>query len=776
MPLQLTRRKLLKWTAAGTAVGAVATSVVGRALGLDQPVKRALAQATTPGPEESWIPSVCLQCPGGCGIKVRVVDGRAVKIVGNPDHPGSRGRLCPKGQSGLQVLYDPDRIKYPLKRVGARGEDQWQRITWDEAIAEVAGRLQDLRGQGLSHTVAVVGGRWQGPIENLWKQFLNAYGSPNFVKRGATCSQSAKFGVKFTQGIEDHMARDWKSANYVLLFGYSMLESSRPLTWLLGTYGEMRRGRPLRAKVVAIDPHRSVTAAKADEWIAIRPGTDAALALAMAHVIIKEDLYDKDFVNNHTFGFAPFRDLVLRDYSPEQAEAITGVPAATIARIAREFATTRPASADAGDKGTSGQSNGTYTRMAIHSLNALVGAIDTPGGILVQQKIGLGKWPEVVQDDVAKAGLKQTRMDLAKTPAWPFGGNVYPQFFDSVAKQEPYPINAMFVYYTNPLFVQPDTARVHKAYEKIPFIVDFSPFMSESARFADLILPDHTYLERYEYAPIAQGPGIAVMGLRRPVVKPLYDTMATPDFVIRLGQAMGGGIAASFPWRDAAELVDELVAADAQVAGALKTRGVAVGGAYKFRNYEKTLPTPSKKFEFYSQTLKQQFEKLNLTDADLDRIGITARGDTVYLPHYEPIRYAGGPAAEYPLVLNTFKTAMRPEGRGANQPFLVEHWGLAAGVRWQSWVELHPDTAARLGIATGDPVWVESRIGRVQTHAVVTGGTVPEVVHMPAGLGHKGYGRWASQTGANPNDIIELDYDYLTGQVAWFTRVKVYKA
>lgn len=767
-----TRRRLLQ----ATAVGAAGASVVGRRLGLDQPFRQALVEAAAPPPEETWVPSVCLQCPGACGIRVRVVDGRAVKIEGNPAHLGSGGRLCPKGQSGLQVLYDPDRIKQPLRRAGARGEDRWEPISWDAALAEVAQRLQDLRGQGLSHTVAVVGGRFQGPVEELWKRFLNAYGSPNFVKRGATCSQAAKLGVRLTQGIDDHMARDWKNANFVLLFGYSALEASRPLTWLLGSYGEMRRGRPLRARIVAVDPRRSVTAAKADEWIPIRPGTDAALALAMAHVIIREDLYDKAFVENHTFGFEQYRDLVLREYSPGAAEAITGVPADTIVRVAREFATTRPSSCDGGDRGTSGMSNGTYTRMAIHSLNALVGAIDAPGGILVQQKAKLGKWPEYETDDVAKAGVKQPRMDLAKTRTWPFGGNVYPQFFDSAAKQEPYPVNLMFVYYTNPLFVQPDPARVMKAYEQIPFIVDFSPFMSESARHADLILPDNTYLERYEHTGIGQGPGVAVTGLRRPVVRQLYDTMSTPDWIIRLGRAMGGSIAAAFPWDSVAEVVDQLVSANPKVAADLAATGASVGEPYTFGNYEQVLKTPSQKFEFYSQALKQQFEKLEIGEADLERMGITARGDTVYLPHYEPIHISGGPAAEYPLVLSTFKTATRPEGRGANQPFLAESWGLAAGVRWDSWVELHRETAAQLGISHGDAVYVESRLGRVRTRAVVTNGTVPGVVHMPHGLGHKGYGRYAAGMGANPNEIIELDYDYLTGQVAWLTRVRVSKA
>src|SRR4030043_351596 len=345
--------------------------------------------------EGEWIPyeeylstGVCLQCPRGCGLRIRSVMHWPVKLEGIKDYPMNKGRLCPKGQSGLQVLYDPDRIRHPLKRKGKRGEENWEKISWDDAIRLVTQRLKTLRQKGTPHHLMVLGGRYRGHMYELMARFMEAYGSPNLFGNSARGSEGILKGHFFTMGIRDFLAIHWEEVNYVLSFGARLFEASRPSLRNLWGYGYLRRGRPgIRGKLVQIEPRFSVTASKADQWIPILPGTDGALALGIAHWIIKENQTDEGFVDRYTFGFEDWKDasgkghtgfktLVLKEYSPKQVSSLTGVPEETIVQIAQEFSSHRPSIAISG-RGVGMQTNGTYSQMAIDSLNALVGSIDS---------------------------------------------------------------------------------------------------------------------------------------------------------------------------------------------------------------------------------------------------------------------------------------------------------------------------------------------------------------------------------------------------------------
>ena len=554
----ITRRTFLKVSAATGA---------GTVLATQMPVRNGTSQEKGEKPsEERWIPSVCLQCPAGCGILVRVVDGRAVKIEGNPGHPINLGRLCPKGHIGLQILYDPDRIKGPMRRIGVRGEGKWERVSWDEALDTVAKRLRELKAKGEPHRLVFMSGRNRGQMGDLIGRFCEAFGTPNNVGHSSICADGSPQAHYLTQGWKWYAGYDWDNTNYLLCFGGGFIEAWRPTTRLLRAFGHMRRERPIRAKIVQVEPRFSVTAAKADEWIPINPGTDGALALGIAHVIVKEGLYDPTFVAERTFGFEDrvdektgkkhlgFKTLVLEQYPPKRVAEITGVPEATIVRLAREFANTPPAIA-AGERGASMQTNGVYNRMAIHALNALVGSLEVPGGVIVQHGPPLTKWPDLVEDEISKAGGKQPRIDYAGTKKYPMAGKVYQDMPEMILGEGPYPVDTIMLYYTNPIFSTPDLRRWEKAIEKVPFIVSFSPFLDETSAHADLILPDHTYVERWHDDVIYPSLGYPVISLRQPVVKPLFDTRSTGDVLIALAKRVGGSVGQSFPWRDYEELI-----------------------------------------------------------------------------------------------------------------------------------------------------------------------------------------------------------------------------
>ncbi len=266
-----------------------------------------------------------------------------------------------------------------------------------------------------------------------------------------------------------------------------------------------------------------MTAAKADEWIPVNPGTEGALALGIAHMMVKEGLYDSGFVRDHTFGFEHWRDsqgkehrgfrtVLIEDYEPSVVSQTTGVPVESIIRLAREFAANKPSLAI-------GRRSGVYDQFAIHSLNALAGNLEVPGGVLRPRKIPLGELPPIQIDQVAEKGLTMPRIDGAGMAQYPLAHDVPHSFSKALEGGKPYSLNTLFLYYTNPLFSSPNAG--FKEIESVPFIVSFSPFMDETTQLADLILPDHCYLERWQDDPIHLNNGFPLLGIRQPVIKPL---------------------------------------------------------------------------------------------------------------------------------------------------------------------------------------------------------------------------------------------------------------
>ena len=783
---KFSRRDFLKLVGAGTTAAGLAE------LGRRAPIFSALIPTDQPAIPlgERTAVSICRLCAGGCGLSARVVDGCVIKLDGNPFHPNNQGRLCPKGQAGLQVLYDPDRIKGPMRRVEDRG---WQQISWDEALGEIANALQTLRKSGHPERLAFLHDGKRGPTSDLIARFCQAFGTPNDVRSPRHSADGMGLAHLLSQGWNDHAAYDWENTNYLLCFGGAFLEAWQPLVRQLRAYSRLRRGRPnVRAKIVQIESRASVTATKADEWLPINPGTEGALALGIAHIIVHDELYDEAFVAEHTFGFEDwtdeagqahmgFRTLVMRDdYVPERVAEVTGVAAQTIERIAREVAAIRPAVA-AGD--VSGYSNSLYSQWAIHGLNALVGSIDVPGGVMRQMEPPLASWPEPALDEVAAQALSQPRVDGAGTDAFPLAESV-----PHALPHARYPIEVLFLYHANPVYDDPPGLDWKAALEGIPLVVSFSPYLDETSEYADLLLPDCTYLEKWFLEPLEPSLGYPVVGLAQPMVEPLYDTRNTGDVLISLAQAMGEPLAAALPWNDFIGALQERVQGLYQAAvgmpsssialgegeeegrtfeefwAELQSRGVWYNQPYEFGQWERVFATPSDKFEFASQILKEKLETLGVAFEDED-----------LLPRYQAPTFEGN-ETEYPFYLCTFKMVTYTERWGANIPWLQEIYGLHVQEKWDSWVELNPETAHELGIDEGDWVRVESPRGSIELRARLWPGTPPEVVSIPLGQGHKVGGRWAENRGANPNEVVAPLTEPLGGELATqSTRVRVRK-
>lgn len=797
----VTRRKLL-----------AAAPLAATALGckLPKPVDGfALAQHKPPVPgsagklhgQVDQVNTVCGQCPAGCGITVRVVEGRAVKIDGNPLFPVNQGSVGPKGQAGVELLYHPDRIRGPLQRDGERGSGKWKSATWDEALAAVGGQLKQLRERGGAQGLVVLDGQPRGPMRQWWERFCAAFGTPNHVDHRAVTDGGKLLATYYMHGVADLPAYDWSRTRYVLGLGTALFESWCQSIHVMRAASDLRHAMPgKRVKFVQVSARYSPTSMKADEWVPIAPGTYGALALGLAHVLVRDQKYDRAFVEQHCFGFENFtdaagqpqrgfKDLVEKDYPPDKVAALTGVPKQVIERLALEMAEFSPAIALA-DGGAAAATNGLGTAMAIHALNALLGNLERPGGLVVQRSAPLAAWKEPALDEAAKAGATHPRLDGAGTAACPLGHSRVQALPEALAAAQPYPAEALFLFQSNPFFSKPG-GKWAEAVKKVPLVVSFSPLPDESTLFADWVLPDHTYLERFDLVQPAPGLGRGAAGLRQPAVPPQLDTRHSGDVVLGLAKAIGGTVAESFGWESyKAALLERLAglagaedgSAEGDDAEAL-LEGMGEGSgwwqkSFKYEDWASAFPTPSGKFEFFSQraaeALARHFPTAEVLGAALEERGVETAAGALCLPHWEPPQFAGA-ESEYPLVLLPYRAMNYAEG-GVRHQKRLRALPLVAGVNpGRPRVELNPVDARALGLESGARVRVESPAGSLELTLLVSNATRPGAAGLPLGLGH-----WPPRPGEPPQGgyaLLAPVGDPLAGIfAAQGTRVRIRRA
>lgn len=731
--------------------------------------------------DERWVTSSCGQCCLACGIRVRVVEGRAVKIEGNPDHPVSRGGIGPRGQAGLDVLYGRSRVRGPLRRQGSRGSGSWRPVSWDSALADIGTALRNLR-TAHPERLAVLCGRERGLVADLFSRYCRSFGTPNFIDASRFGAASAVARALFcATGVEEAPSFDLAGASYVLSLDAGLLEASSLRGYVTRGRAQARRGNPgRRSKFVQVGATYSLTAAAADEFLAARPGTLAIFALGVAHVVVKERLYDEEFVGRHTFGLEPwtendgtrhdgFARLVDR-YTPLDVERVTGVAARHIERIAHELAEHRPAVVVADERSTS-TSDGLEVARAALALDALLGAIDRPGGVLLPTAPPLRPWPDPEIDDVARRGLGQRRADADALDRHPMAISVPEDIYTSLASGRPSAPEALLVYYANPIGSSAQPGAVRSALGKLSLLVSFSPYLDETAAFADYVLPDHTYLERWEDSGTPSATGYPIFGLRQPVVPPVHDTRNAGDVILGLARSAGGMVAASFPWSDFETLLKERVAglrasgrgtiqaeSDDEFFDKLVAAGVWADPPYRSERWD-SFHTPSGGFEFFSQTALAAYRRRAAAGPPLADVlavsGAPQALDEACLGAPSVARFVGAPD-QYPLIFIPYQAGNEPLS-GPSVPHLAELGVLLTGVRWGSRVELNPRAAAAAGIREGDEVWVESPVGRLHTRARLHEGIPLHVARMALGRPPDPDGHGTAVSDGEPRDILPSD-------------------
>ena len=798
---EFTRRSFLKWTSA-LAGAAIASGLIwDDKLGL---FREAAAQEKHLKQGE-WIYSNCNMCGGQSGIKVKVVNGRAVKIEGmlNPNNVANIStnyekavgelaplynekdavaRICAKGNSGLRTLYDPDRLKTPMVRVGERGNGKWKAISWDEAISQVAKNLQKIKEKYGAESLI-----WfseDHSFTHVQQDFCKMYGTPNYHNHSNLCDVARKASFKLVMGNERPLA-DFEDTSYALVFGWNLLAATK---WIL-LPGIWNRGRAKGAKMVYVDPFYNQTAAKSDEWVPIRPGTDGAFALAIGHVLVKKNLINKAFINEWCVGFEEYEKYV-QDKTPEWAEKITSVPAKTTERIATEIGETaragKPVCIDVWS-GPGHHTNATLGGYAITVLPALLGMIDKPGTMIEPFKIG-NKHHSI---DADPPSLKKPRVDGRGTKyILGHGSGIYVETRDAVILGKTHhpdagiPKAGVFVF-QNFVMSVPNTKKNFDFIKKLEYVVVHDTHMSETAELADIVIPGSVYLERYDYT----GYWVTwpVLGLRKPVVKSVINGLTEVEFWMAVMKKMGLRDKKGY---SPADLSYDAYYADEykptpyvkeQDWETYKKTTLAMTGKTEYEKFRKEVKMPEggtldekpgvvkdkagnpvgvKIGDKIMKGFNTPTRKLELASAFLKRHGYSG------LPMYQEPE--DRPTSDFPLYLINFKQAEHTHSRTFNNDYLME-------MKPDNPLLINSATAAKLGLKDGDPIWIESPYAKAKATVQVTERIHPEVVALQHGYGHWALGKVAKgalnkinkwcPSGTNDGQFLAGKAEKFSGQI-----------
>ena len=630
-------------------------------------------------------------------MDVLVENGRITKVRGLRDHPLNKGRLCPKGAKAIELVYHPDRLKHPLKKV----DGHWERVTWGEALTEIAAQLKSLREKFGPESLSIFSGSIG--VENLEmmelaQRFKGAFGSPNFISVEGICYRMRIRARQMTFG--KYPVEEMNTKLYVL-WGHNPEQSDFPL--LLSIQENLKKG----SKLVVIDPRKISLAKKAEMYLSIRPGTDGALALALMHVIIEENLYDKDFIERWTHGFDKLVSHI-EPYTPEWAEKITWIRAENIRSLARLYATAESASIFQGTNTQDQTANGTQNSRAFAILQTITGNINNPGGWVVGPRLS-----------IIGLGIPTERI--------PIGAKDYTLFYDFWGRKSPFGqvvcfpdsvpniVKALIVTGGNPAVSLPDSNAFRQALQKLDLLVVHDLFMTETAELAHYVLPACTHLEKnglaYSYNVCH---GIPYLMLRKKAIEPLHESWS--EFRFWKGLANKMGFAELFPWETDEEVVELELKSTGLSYKELKEEKVA-GAYYGMKKYgmeeyeRKGFSTPSRKIEIYSET----FEK-----AGFDPLPTYREPDQSPMSGSEFYK-------KYPLILTTgARILYYTHGQHRNIKALKQKIP-------EPFAEIHPKIATQYGIKDGDPVVVESNRGMIKVKARVTQDIVEGVVSIPHG-------------------------------------------
>jgi len=711
--IKITRRGFLKATGIGMGAAALGNTLLDFAT-WEKEVQAAPVEV---------IPTQCNGCGNRCGIFAHVKNGRIWKIEGNPEANGNLGLICPKGHGYIHDLYSPQRLKGPLKRVGNRFEP----ISWEQAYKEIAQKINLILLEN-------------GPQSLFWVNFpqannlyalrlMHALGSPHYFTHGSTCYTARNAGWRVTVG--QLPSNDLGNAKYILIIGRNPAGGVD-----LGQVKKIVEAKEKGARVVVVDPRHNETAVIADEWLAIKPGTDLALLLGMINVMVKEELYDKEFVKEKTVGFQELENEII-NYPPEWAEKVCEIPAKTIVRIAREMAQARPkALLHRGYHGAFGSQylNSFQTARALAITNSLLGNINREGGIYFPKSAQLGELqPKHPAPELPKIPKADGTGTPGRYPLGSYGDGITHAIPELALRGE---LKAGFVYHNNPLRTNPNPKRVIAGYKKLDLLVVVDTVLSETASIAHYVLPESFYLERDEAVDTRHSGKRAQVSIQQQVVKPLYNTRPGTQIIIELAKHLGVGKYFEFDLEEANRLRLQPFGATLEE---LKKKGMLFVGEEWKEGFSR-LETPSGKVEIYCKALEE--------------LGFPP------IPRWEEPLVSPDPKDPHSFRLLHGKQAIHTHSMTANQPYLMEISRYYDMVRlW-----MNSERGKTLGLKDGDEIEIESSIGKGSIRVRLTEGIHPSAVWLPSGYGIFSKNlKTAFNVGLSYNDFVPTLFDPAVG-------------
>ena len=663
----------------------------------------------------------CEMCFWRCGVMAEVADGKVLKLQGNPHHPLTKGQLCARGNAGTQLLYDPDRLKYPMIRTGKRGEGKFQRASWNEALDLFASRLKDLKQK---YGAESVGFFPHGVAAGFFGTLMKAYGTPNAAEPAfAQCRGPRDVGYQLTFGraVNSPEPIDLEEAKAIVLIGSHIGENvftSQVTNFIAGLQGG--------AKLIVVDPRFSTAASKADWWLPIKPGTDLALLLAWMNVLISENLYDNEYISQYATGMKELEEHV-KQFPPEWAEPITEISAAQIRDTAHAMAEAKPAVAIHPGRHVTWYGDDTQRARAMAILTALLGAYGRKGGMFLPTKVKQGRipLPSFPESERGRADGAGSKYPLATEESQ----GLTQGLVQATLTANPYPIKGWVVYGQRVLESIPQRQNTLKAIEQLEFMAVVDVLPVEQVNYADIVLPEATYLERYDPPHIVTTAKRPYVAVRQPAIEPLYESK--PGWWIAKQMASRLGLSDYFPWKDPDDHLSRLIQPLGINLAELKSLGAVAFDGHPYID-DRTeadgpvFPTQSGKIELFSSVLK---------DLKFDP-----------LPQFTAVE----PPPQGYLRLIYGRAPMHSFSRSENNSWLND-------LMPENQVWVHTQIAAKFGVQDGQRIILENQDGAKSLPIAVraTEAIRSDCAYMVHGFGAQGQGLTkAYKKGASDTQLI----------------------